>query len=109
MPYGFNCTKGWDPATGWGTPIFTALLKAALAAGEKTIKPAVKKQADAGVTFSCGFNCDASSTCDCTDWNNSTSWCGQSQSNCVEGCGGQEFCPTGTAPGLSRLDSGLTE
>ena len=36
-----------------------------------------------------------SPSCDCTDWNNSTSWCGQSKSNCVEGCGGQEFCPDG--------------
>ena len=32
IPYGFNCTKGWDPATGVGTPIFPCLLKAALAA-----------------------------------------------------------------------------
>ena len=29
--YGFNCTKGWDAATGMGTPIFPCLLKAALA------------------------------------------------------------------------------
>merc|ERR1719478_1338642 len=28
--YGFNCTKGWDPATGLGTPIFSKLLTAAL-------------------------------------------------------------------------------
>jgi hypothetical protein len=34
-PYGFNCTKGWDPATGVGTPIFSCLLKAALAAGKQ--------------------------------------------------------------------------
>lgn len=30
-PYGFNCTKGWDPITGVGTPVFDKLLKAALA------------------------------------------------------------------------------
>ena len=30
IPYGFNCTAGWDPATGLGTPIFGAMLKAAL-------------------------------------------------------------------------------
>ena len=30
VAYGFNCTKGWDPATGLGTPIFSKLLKAAL-------------------------------------------------------------------------------
>jgi hypothetical protein len=35
IPYGFNCSKGWDPATGLGTPIFSCLLKAALAAGAK--------------------------------------------------------------------------
>ena len=29
---GFNCTKGWDPVTGVGTPNFPKLLKAALAA-----------------------------------------------------------------------------
>lgn len=29
VPAGFACTKGWDPATGLGTPIFTALLAAA--------------------------------------------------------------------------------
>jgi len=32
LKYGFNCSKGWDPVTGLGTPIFGALLKAALAA-----------------------------------------------------------------------------
>ena len=31
LPYGFNCSKGWDPATGLGTPLFQKLLKAALA------------------------------------------------------------------------------
>ena len=30
IKYGFNCTKGWDPATGLGTPIFSKLLKAAM-------------------------------------------------------------------------------
>jgi subtilase family serine protease len=28
IKYGFNCTKGWDPATGIGTPMFDKLLKA---------------------------------------------------------------------------------
>ncbi len=32
VPNGFNCTKGWDPATGLGTPIFSKLLDAALKA-----------------------------------------------------------------------------
>ena len=32
IKYGFNATKGWDPATGLGTPIFPKLLAAALAA-----------------------------------------------------------------------------
>ena len=96
MPYGFNCTKGWDPATGWGTPIFTALLKAALAAGEKTVQPV--RAPDAGVMWTCGFNCGTDGECDCTDWNNSTSWCGQSSDNCVKGCGGQQFCPSGQGP-----------
>jgi len=31
LPYGWNCSKGWDPATGLGTPLFEKLLKAALA------------------------------------------------------------------------------
>jgi len=30
--YGWECTKGWDPVTGLGTPKFAALLAAALAA-----------------------------------------------------------------------------
>jgi subtilase family serine protease len=30
LPYGWNCTKGWDPATGLGTPLFGKLLAAAL-------------------------------------------------------------------------------
>jgi len=29
--YGFNCTKGWDPVTGLGTPRFDKMLRAALA------------------------------------------------------------------------------
>jgi hypothetical protein len=33
VPFGFNCTAGWDPVTGLGTPKFGALLEAALAAG----------------------------------------------------------------------------
>lgn len=32
LPYGFNCTQGWDPATGVGTPKFAALLAAATSA-----------------------------------------------------------------------------
>jgi len=35
--YGFHCAKGWDPATGLGTPIFTKLLSAAMAVGSNTI------------------------------------------------------------------------
>ena len=30
MPYGFNCSAGWDPATGLGTPIFQKMLAAAM-------------------------------------------------------------------------------
>jgi subtilase family serine protease len=30
LPYGFNATKGWDPVTGVGTPIFTKMLAAAM-------------------------------------------------------------------------------
>jgi subtilase family serine protease len=30
LEYGFNCTKGWDPATGVGTPHFGRLLAAAI-------------------------------------------------------------------------------
>merc|ERR1712008_665226 len=29
---GFNCTKGWDPVTGLGSPIYPKLLKAAMGA-----------------------------------------------------------------------------
>jgi len=28
-PYGFNCTAGWDPVTGLGTPLFDKMLSAA--------------------------------------------------------------------------------
>ncbi len=28
IKYGFNCTKGWDPATGLGTPLFKKLVRA---------------------------------------------------------------------------------
>lgn len=31
--YGYNCTKGWDPVTGLGTPDFHRMLDAALKAG----------------------------------------------------------------------------
>jgi tripeptidyl-peptidase-1 len=31
LPFGFNCSKGWDPATGLGTPQFQKLLAAATA------------------------------------------------------------------------------
>jgi tripeptidyl-peptidase-1 len=31
-PYGFNCSKGWDPVTGLGTPRYDKLLTAAMAA-----------------------------------------------------------------------------
>ena len=30
LPFGWNCSKGWDPATGLGTPLFPKLLKAAM-------------------------------------------------------------------------------
>ena len=26
--YGWNCTRGWDPVTGVGTPVFSKLLAA---------------------------------------------------------------------------------
>jgi len=32
LPYGWNCSAGWDPATGLGTPKFDKLLSAAMAA-----------------------------------------------------------------------------
>ena len=28
IPYGYNCTKAWDPATGLGTPKFGAMVQA---------------------------------------------------------------------------------
>jgi tripeptidyl-peptidase I len=31
LPYGWNCSVGWDPATGLGTPLFDKLLAAAMA------------------------------------------------------------------------------
>jgi len=37
IKYGFKCAKGWDPATGLGTPIFDKLLSAAMTAGPSTI------------------------------------------------------------------------
>lgn len=30
LPYGYNCSAGWDPATGLGTPLFKKLLAAAM-------------------------------------------------------------------------------
>ena len=30
LPYGWNCTKGWDPVTGMGTPVYPELVKAAM-------------------------------------------------------------------------------
>jgi tripeptidyl-peptidase-1 len=35
--YGFTAVKGWDAATGFGTPNYEALAKAAMAAVEKTV------------------------------------------------------------------------
>ena len=32
LPYGFAAAKGWDPATGLGTPHFDKLLAAAMKA-----------------------------------------------------------------------------
>jgi tripeptidyl-peptidase-1 len=32
LPYGFNCSAGWDPATGLGTPLFDKLMAAAMKA-----------------------------------------------------------------------------
>jgi subtilase family serine protease len=32
LKYGFNCTVGWDPVTGLGTPIFSKMLSSAMAA-----------------------------------------------------------------------------
>merc|ERR1712019_319812 len=36
-PYGFNATKGWDPVTGLGTPIFSKMLKVALGDGDTIV------------------------------------------------------------------------
>merc|ERR1711871_181286 len=33
LPYGFNCSRGWDPVTGLGTPKFMQLLEVAMKAG----------------------------------------------------------------------------
>eukprot|EP01006_Ploeotia_vitrea_P043822 TRINITY_DN66782_c6_g1_i1.p1 TRINITY_DN66782_c6_g1~~TRINITY_DN66782_c6_g1_i1.p1 ORF type:complete len:632 (-),score=132.10 TRINITY_DN66782_c6_g1_i1:981-2729(-) len=30
LPYGFDCQKGWDPVTGWGTPDFPKMLASAM-------------------------------------------------------------------------------
>jgi tripeptidyl-peptidase-1 len=30
LQYGFNCSKGWDPVTGLGTPLFPNMLSAAM-------------------------------------------------------------------------------
>merc|ERR1712160_174966 len=35
--YGFTAVKGWDAATGFGTPNYEALAKAAMAAVEETV------------------------------------------------------------------------
>jgi hypothetical protein len=37
IKYGFNCTKGWDPATGVGTPLFGKLLAAATGGAASTV------------------------------------------------------------------------
>ena len=37
---GFPAAPGWDPATGLGTPIFSKLLAAAMAAGDKSVAAA---------------------------------------------------------------------
>ena len=31
IKFGFECTKGWDPATGLGTPLFDEMLESAMA------------------------------------------------------------------------------
>lgn len=30
IPFGYNCSAGWDPVTGLGTPVFPKLLAAAM-------------------------------------------------------------------------------
>ena len=37
VPFGFKCTRGWDPATGLGTPIFPKLLQLALESGQRQV------------------------------------------------------------------------
>ena len=39
LRYGFDCAKGWDPATGLGTPKFDKLLAAAMAGVERRCPP----------------------------------------------------------------------
>merc|ERR1712113_81354 len=34
--YGWACTKGWDPVTGLGTPVFSKMLGAAMASAENS-------------------------------------------------------------------------
>jgi len=41
IKYGFNCTKGWDPVTGLGTPKFDKMLQTALAAASSTTEVVV--------------------------------------------------------------------
>merc|ERR1712139_485110 len=36
-PVGFNCTKGWDPVTGLGTPLFDKMLSAATSADVESV------------------------------------------------------------------------
>ena len=38
LRYGYAAAKGWDAATGLGTPRFDKLLQAAIAAGEKCVR-----------------------------------------------------------------------
>jgi tripeptidyl-peptidase-1 len=38
LKYGYAAAEGWDAATGLGTPVFSKLSTAALAAGERAIK-----------------------------------------------------------------------
>ena len=35
LPWGFNCSAGWDPVTGLGVPVFPKLMAAAMKAGER--------------------------------------------------------------------------
>lgn len=37
LPFGFNCTEGWDPVTGLGTPRFEQMLKSALSNGSSML------------------------------------------------------------------------